>query len=296
MKLMKVILTGSTGMLGSDCKNVLEEKYQVITADKAKMDITSWDRCTEVLHKLNADVVVNCAGFNDMAACEQDDLLISKMNVEGPRNLAQCSARYAYRMVHISCYCIFDGTKVVPQPYFEDDVANPLSAYGKLKRDSEIAVRENAPYHVIIRTGWLYGKNGNNFLKTLIQKVIWNKEQPLKVPADQIGCPTWSRTLAHQISEIVHSQARGTYHASAEGFCSLYDFAARLFSRLELSAKLEPVRGSENPLKMPLNAILENRFLKKQGINIMEDWNKDLDCFIDLYGEDLIHEAETSQR
>jgi len=293
---MKVILTGSTGMLGSDCKRVFEEKFQVITADKAKMDITSWDRCTEVLHKLNADVVVNCAGFNDMAACEQDDLLIAKVNVEGPRNLAQCSGRYEYRMIHISCYCIFDGTKVVPQPYFEDDVANPMSGYGRLKRDSEIAVRENAPYHVIIRTGWLYGKNGSNFLKAMIQKAIHHKEQSLKIPVDQIGSPTWSRTLAHQIAEIVERQARGTYHASAEGFCSLYDFAERLFRRLELNVNLEPVKGSENPLKMPLNAILENRFLKKQGINLMEDWDKDLDHFIDLHGEDLIHEAESLQQ
>jgi dTDP-4-dehydrorhamnose reductase len=292
---MKVILTGSTGMLGSECKSVFEKEYQLVIADKAKMDITSWDRCTEVLHKLNADVVVNCAGFNDMAACEQDDLLISKINVEGPRNLAQCSGRYEYRMVHISCYSVFDGFKVVPQPYFEDDVANPLSGYGRLKRDSEIAVRENAPYHVIVRTGWLYGKNGNNFLKTLIARAVQHREQPLRVPADQIGSPTWSRTLAHQLSEIVQSQARGTYHASAEGFCSLYDFAARLFSRLELSVRLEPVKGSESPLKMPLNAIMENRFLKKQGINIMEDWDKDLDHFIDLYGENLVHEAETIQ-
>ncbi len=293
---MRVILTGSTGMLGSDCKNILEKKYQLITVDKSKMDITSWDKCTEVLHKLNGDVVVNCAGFNDMSACEQDGLSISKINVEGPRNLAQCSGRYEYRMIHISCYCIFDGTKVVPQPYFEDDVANPLSGYGKLKRDSEVAVRENAPYHVIIRTGWLYGKNGNNFLKALVRKAIRHEEQPMKIPVDQIGSPTWSRTLANQIAEIVQSQARGTYHASAEGFCTLYDFATRLFSRLELSAKLEPVKGSENPLKMPLNAILENRFLKKQGINIMEDWDKDLDHFIDLHGEDLIHEAESSQQ
>ena len=292
---MKVILTGSTGMLGSDCKNVFEKKYQVITADKVKMDITSWDRCTEALHKLNADVVVNCAGFNDMAACENDELLISKINVEGPRNLAQCSGRYGYRMVHISCYCIFDGLKVVPQPYFEDDVANPLSGYGRLKRDSEIAVRENAPYHVIVRTGWLYGRNGNNFVKALIEQAIRHKDQPLKVPADQIGSPTWSRTLAYQLAEIVDNQGRGTYHASAEGFCSLYDFAARLFGRLGLKVKLEPVKGSQTPLKMPLNAILENRFLKKQNIHIMEDWDKDLDHFIDIYGEDLIREVEASQ-
>jgi dTDP-4-dehydrorhamnose reductase len=94
----------------------------------------------------------------------------------------------------------------------------------------------------------------------------------------------------------VATEARGTYHASAEGYCSFYDFAARLFAGLGLSVKLEPVRGSENPLKMPLNAILENRFLKKQGINIMEDWDKDLDRFIDLHGEDLIHEAEARRQ
>ncbi len=290
---MKVILTGSSGMLGSDCKDVFEEQYQVITPDKTKMDITSWDKCTEGLHKLNADVVVNCAGFNDMATCEQDELSISKINVEGPRNLAQCSGRYGYKMVHVSCYSIFDGTKVVPQPYFEDDVANPLSGYGRLKRDSEVAVRENAPYHVIIRTGWLYGKNGNSFVKTLVEQAARGRKGSIKVPVDQIGSPTWSRTLAHQIVEIINKEGRGTYHASAEGYCSLYDFAVRLFQLLALDVKVDPVKGSSGAVKMPSNAILENRFLKKQGIHVMEQWDKDLDRFIDSHGEDLIREFET---
>lgn len=293
---MRVILTGGSGMLGIDCKVILERDHEVVSPDKIKMDITSWDRCTEVLHRLDADVVLNCAGFNDVAECEQENLMISKINVEGPRNLAQCSARYGYRMVHVSCHSVFDGTKVIPQPYFEDDATNPVSGYGRLKRDSEVAVRENAPYHAIIRTGWLYGKTGNNIVYSFIRHTIHNKDQYLKVPSDQVGSPTWTLRLANQIAEIIRIDGRGTYNASAEGYCSMFDFAAHVLKRLELNAKLLPVSGSSELVKMPVNTILENRFLKKQGIHIMENWAKDLDTFLDTHGEGLIRRAEAETR
>jgi len=290
---MRLILTGASGMLGSDCRIVLEEEHEVISPDRVKMDVTSWDRCTEALHRMNADAVVNCAGFNDVVESDQEELFFNKVNVEGPRNLAQCSGRYGYRMIHVSCHNVFDGTKIIPQPYFEDDATNPVSFQGKLKRDSEVAVRENAPHHVIIRTGWLYSKNGNNLVKKLITHAIHNKGQSLAVSTRQVGSPTWTYRLARQIAEILRNEGRGTYHASAEGYCSMYDFAARLLKKLDLHADLQPLPlGREGPGKVPLNTIMENRFLKKQGINVMENWAEDLDRFLDLEGEELIRNAD----
>ena len=147
---MKILIIGSTGMLGSECKRIFEAKHEVIAPDKSVMDIVSWDGVIENLQKFAPDIVLNCAGFTDVDACEADTFATHKINVEGPRNLAQGSARYGCKLVQISSDYIFDGKKLVPQPYFEDDPLFPLSAYGMSKMEGEIAVRENSSDYTII--------------------------------------------------------------------------------------------------------------------------------------------------
>ena len=119
----------------------------------------SWDVVIENLQKLLPDIILNCAGFTDVDACETEDFTVRKANIEGPRNLAQGSARFNSRLIHISSDYVFSGQKGIPQPYFEDDPVDPISAYGRSKVESEVAVRENSPNYIIIRTGWLYGFN-----------------------------------------------------------------------------------------------------------------------------------------
>lgn len=292
---MKVLIVGSTGMLGSDCREVFSEGHDVIAPDKKKMNIVSWDSVIENLQEVSPDVIINCAGFTDVDACETEDLALRKINVEGPRNLAQCSARYQCEVVHISSDYVFDGQKIMPQPYFEDDTPRPLSAYGRAKMESEKAIRENAPYYVIVRTGWLYGIHGKNFVKDVIQMAV--QKRPMKFAVDQYGSPTWTYRLALQMEEILLHDGRGTYHATAEGYCNRADYAAFIVKELGLKASVEKCRLSDLKFaaRRPLNCVLENRLLKKQGINVMNDWKEDLAAFLEKFGSQLIKEAKAKK-
>jgi len=293
---MKVLIVGSSGRLGSECKAVLGQAHELITPSKKKLDIISWDGVIECLQEVSPDAVLNCAGYTNIRTSETNDFAVRKINVEGPRNLAQCSARFECVLVHISCGHVFDGQKMVPQPYFEDDTANPLSAYGKSKVESEMAVRGNAPDYIIVRSGWLYGIKGNNFLKSILKQAFQKKPKPIKVPVDQYGSPTWGHRLALQIKKLMEKNAKGTYHVTAEGHCSRFEYAKYVLDKLDIKATLEPcsIKDLKGP-KTPANCLLENRLAKKQGLSIMVDWKEDLDSFLDQFGKSLIKETKTKK-
>ncbi len=289
---MKILLLGSTGMLGNDCNIALEKEHEVLAPDRKKLDIISWDNVIETMQRISPDAVINCAGLADINGCEKDELSVRKINVEGPRNLAQGCARFDCRLIHISSYCVYNGLKSIPQPYFEDDTLDPLSEYGRSKVYSETAVRENAAHYIIIRTGWLYGINGDNFITYILSKALegGRKKQTIYIEKDQYGSPTWTYRLAYQIREMLHADVHGTYHATSEGYCNLLDFAGAVLDKLNIKANLERHKSSETPkyAPRPCNGILENRLLKKQGINVMPDWKTDLNLFLEQHGEELI--------
>jgi dTDP-4-dehydrorhamnose reductase len=287
---MRILLIGSTGMLGSDCKEVLSEDYEIIAPDRKELDIISWDRVIETLQEVSPDIVLNCAGFSDVDSCETEPFKVRKVNVEGPRNLAQGSARFKCKLVHISTDYVFNGRKNVPQPYFEDDATDPLSAYGKSKMDSEVGVRENAPDYVIVRTSWIYGRNGANFIHSILTNALGKKVKPLKIINDQFGSPTWTRSVALQIKELLERDAKGTFHATSEGYCTWFDFAKMIFKKLKIKVPLEPMKIADYPhvAKRPVNCILENRLLKKQGLNLMPDWDKDVKAYLSKFGSELV--------
>jgi dTDP-4-dehydrorhamnose reductase len=293
--MMKILLLGSSGMLGSDCKKVLGEDHQVIAPDRGELDIISWDVVIEKMQKVSPEIVLNCAAFTDVDACESQDYFnVRKINVEGPRNLAQGCARFDCKMIHISSDYVFNGQKSIPQPYFEDDPLDPLSAYGKSKMESEVAIRENAPDYIIIRSGWLYGINGRNFVKSILLNALNKKRKTLRVVNDQFGSPTWTYRLALQIKELIENQAKGTYHATSEGYCSRLDWAQYVLKKLKIKVPLEPCSMNDNDrvAKRPANCILENRLLKKQGISVMADWTEDMEIFLDQFGPALLGEAK----
>jgi len=290
---MKILIVGGNGRVGSECKDVLGQEHELITPSKKKLDITSWDGVIECLQEVSPDVVLNCVGLTNMDVCETDNFAVRKINIEGPRNLAQCSARFECVFVHISCAHVFDGQKMMPQPYFEDDTANPLSAYGKSKVESEVAVRGNAPNYIIIRSAWLYGFKGSGFLKSILQKALEKKPKPIKVLSDQYGSPTWNHRLALQIKELIKKNAKGTYHITSEGHCSRLEYAQYALDKLNIKATLEPcsIKDLKGPMP-PANCLLENRLAKKQGVSVMTNWKKDLDSFLDKFGSALIKRAK----
>jgi dTDP-4-dehydrorhamnose reductase len=295
---MRILLLGSSGLLGHDCKEVLSNAYEVIAPEREELDIMSWDIVIEKMQKVSPDIVLNCAAFTDVDACEKEHFKVRKANLEGPRNLAQGSARFNCKVVHISSDYVFDGKKSLPQPYFEDDSIEPLSAYGRSKYESEVAVKENAPNYIIIRSGWLYGVKGKDFIKSILNNTLGKKRKTLRVVNDQFASPTWSYRLAMQIKELIDHDAKGTYHATAEGYCTPYELSQHVFKRLKLKISLEAISLNDykHAAKRPQNCILENRLLKKQGLNVMVDWKEDLDVFLDQFGKDLVKEARKGKK
>ena len=291
---MRILLIGSTGMLGSDCREVLSENYEIIAPERKELDIISWDRVIETLQEVNPDIILNCAGFSNVDACETEPFKVRKVNVEGPRNLAQGAARFKCKLVHISTDYVFNGKKNVPQPYFEDDATDPVSAYGKSKMDSEVGVRENAPDYAIVRTSWLYGRNGANFIHSILKNALGKKMKPLKIINDQFGSPTWTLSVALQINELLKRDAKGTFHATSEGYCTWFDFAKIILKKLKIKVPLEPMSMADYPYvaKRPVNCILENRLLKKQGLNLMPEWQKDIKAYLSKFGSDLVKRAK----
>jgi dTDP-4-dehydrorhamnose reductase len=290
---MKLLLLGASGMLGSDCKEILSREYEVISPSSKDLDIISWDMVIENLQKIKPHIIVNCAGFTDVDASEKEEFLVKKVNIEGPRNLAQGSARFNCRMVHISTDYVFSGQKPLPRPYFEDDPVDPISAYGRSKVESEVAIKENAPNYIILRTGWLYGKNGGNFVHSIIKGAL-EKSKGIKVFEDQFGSPTWTYRLAMQISELLHSDLRGTFHATSEGSCGRMEYAKFILDKLKLKCTLKPisVKGHHLKAKRPSNCILENRLLKKAGLNIMPEWSEDLSVYLEQFSKDILKDIK----
>jgi dTDP-4-dehydrorhamnose reductase len=293
---MKILLTGAKGQLGSECKEIMKSDYKIIDTDVEEFDITSWDTVIMTISEVSPDIILNCAAFTNVDECESKKREAERVNVEGPRNLAQGAARYEKMIVHISSDFVFDGRKRVPQPYFEDDPMNPLSFYGTTKMESELAVKQNASNYLLIRTGWLYGIRGDNFIKRILARAIRKDQDCLRVVNDQFGSPTWSFRLAQQIKLLIDKGKEGVYHATSEGYCSRYEWVRYLLERMDIKIPLVPCTSDEypTPAKRPANSILENRQVKTEGLNIMQSWQKDLDAFLDTYGETLLKDARRS--
>jgi len=294
---MKILLLGASGMLGSDCLEVLSEEHEVIAPTSKELDIISWDVVIDNLHKISPDVILNCVGFTDVNGCETQDFIVRKVNVEGPRNLAQGSARFNARMIHISSDYVFSGQKGIPQPYFEDDPIDPICAYGRSKVESEVAVKENAPNYIIMRTGWLYGLHGDDFIDSILLKSAKSPRKTIKVIDDQVGSPTWTYNMAVQIRTLLKTDLKGTFHVTSEGYCSRYEFVKHIFKRLKIKTPVKPCSEKEypQPAKRPQNCILENRLLKSVGYNVMVDWKEGINEYLSKYGKNIVKKAKAKK-
>lgn len=291
---MKVLICGKSGQLGTDCQQAFGQKIEVIAPDEKEFDITNSEAVERIALSVSPDVILNCAAYTMVDACETERELAWNINVKGPENLARAADRCGARIIHISSDYVFDGKKRVPEPYAEGDATGPLSYYGITKLESELAVRKMTDKHIIIRTAWVYGINGRNFLKTMLRLSVNNPEKALKVVNDQYGSPTWSYRLAEQIGKLIEVNAMGTYHASSEGYCTWYELAKYFLEKMDVKHKIFPCSTDEypTPAARPKNSILENSRLKKEKINLMRDWRKEVDTFVINFKERLIKEAK----
>jgi dTDP-4-dehydrorhamnose reductase len=291
---MKIIITGGKGQLGIDCHHVLRRDHEVMAIDLEDIDITHLSDVEATVQHFAPNIIVNCAAYTQVDACETHRELAWKANVEGPRNLASAVEKYGGRLVHISTDYVFDGRKTMPDPYLEEDEPGPLSYYGKTKLEGELAVRETTDGHVILRTAWMYGLNGHNILKTFLKLALGNPGGEIKVVNDQFGSPTWSYRLALQIAKVIEVNGQGTYHATSEGYCTWYELACRFLEKMGVPHKVIPCTSKEypTPASRPKNSVLENRRLKNEGINLMPQWEDDLDRFVHRFRELLLEEVK----
>jgi len=290
---VKILITGSNGQLGSDCKKVLRREHEVVACNSQEMDITDKEAIQETLNENNPDIVVNCAAYTKVDACESEKELAWKINVVGTQRIALGASEYGSKLIHISTDYVFDGRKRLPEPYVEDDEQCPVSYYGKVKLEGEKVVRKIVANHMIVRTAWVYGMHGHNFLKTMLTLALNDPERQIKVVNDQYGSPTWSYQLAQQIGKLIELNEQGTFHATSEGYCTWYDIAKYFLEKMGLRHNLIPCSTDEypTPAVRPQNSILENKRLKELGGNLMTHWQNGIDLFVERFRNTLINEC-----
>ena len=247
-----ILVVGANGMLGSDLIALLGDRGQGV--DIADIDITSLESVLKVFRDLKPEVVINCAAYTDVDGCESNIETAMAVNGEGVGYLAMACRDIGALLVQVSTDYIFDGGKGTP--YVEDDAPCPLSVYG----ESKLAGEMNAafcPEHLIVRTQWLYGLHGKNFVETMLR--LGAEKDELTVVDDQIGSPTWTVDLARAIIALIDGGCRGIYHAANSEYCSWNGFAKAIFEEAGLNVSVRPMTTTElnRPARRPLYSTLE---------------------------------------
>jgi dTDP-4-dehydrorhamnose reductase len=275
---LRILVTGKTGQLGYDLYELMKDKEDVVAAGREDFDIADINSTHKFIKEHKPDIVIHCAAYTKVDDCEKNIDLAYKINAVGTGNIASICSNIGARMVYISTDYVFDGTK--NEPYNEFDIPNPLSTYGKSKLAGENIVREILDKHYIIRTSWLYGINGNNFVKTMLK--LAKGRDVIRVVNDQHGSPTYTRDLAEGLYFLVKTNAYGTYHMTNSGETTWFDFAKRIFNIAGLNINVVPTTTEEYnaPALRPKYSVLDNYLLRLRFDYRLRNWEEALDDFM----------------
>jgi dTDP-4-dehydrorhamnose reductase len=286
---MRILITGARGMLGSDLSRIFgsKEKHQVVETDitesseTSQLDITHGEKVHDFIARAESEVVINTAGYTDVDGCEKNIELAFSVNAEGVKNLALACQKSGAFLVHLSTDYVFDGSKGTP--YCEDDLPNPLSIYGRSKLQGEIYLRQILGHYLLIRTQWLYGKKGKNFVETILNQAQSKKE--LRVVNDQWGSPTFTKDLSQSVKELIERGAGGIYHIVNEGYCSWFEFAQKILELSGNKAALTPISSTElsRPAPRPSFSVLGTEKLRNDEGIALPAWQEALKEY--LFGE-----------
>jgi dTDP-4-dehydrorhamnose reductase len=292
---MKLLIIGANGQLGQDCLETLAPQHTVLCCDVQDVDITDAPQVANLFATHKPEAVINCAAYTAVDGCETNQQRCMEVNAHGPQLLAEQCDKYNSRIIQISTDYVYDGKRPAPQPYLEDTITTPISVYGQSKLKGDEAV-QSVTNHLIIRTAWLYGFGGQNFLKTMLRLAIADPKRTMRVVNDQYGSLTWSHRLAAQIEVLLEKEMTGIVHASAENYSTWYEGARFFLDCLDVPYSMEPCTTADypTPAARPANSILENKRLKQAGINVMADWQEDVQQFANQYRDDLLNEAEAA--
>ncbi len=290
---MKVLVTGTSGQLGYDVMEELARRgYEGIGADRSDsdaefehviLDITDKDRVMEVVKEVNPDVIVHCAAWTNVDGAEapENEKVVRSVNVDGTRNLAEAAKAVDAKFVYISTDYVFDGQGERPwQP--DDKNYAPLNVYGQSKLDGELAVAETLDKFFIVRIAWVFGRNGKNFIKTMIE--VGKNHDTVRVVDDQIGTPTYTVDLARLLVDMIETDKYGYYHATNEGgYISWADFTEEIYKQTGMNVKVERVTTAEygeSVAKRPFNSRLDKSKLVENGFKLLPEWQDAVKRFI----------------
>lgn len=272
---LKVVVTGANGQLGRELV-MLDSKgrFAITGLDRSALDITNLDQCREVLSQLRPDVVIHCAAYTavDQAEAEPDEAF--RINAAGTRNIAIASREVGAKLCALSTDYVFDGTGSIP--YKEYDRTNPLTVYGQSKLAGEQLVQSLHERYFIVRTSWVYGAYGNNFVRTMLK--LASERNQLKVVADQVGSPTYTYDLALFLLELTATDQYGIYHASNSGICSWYEFAQAIMEESGSKTKIEPCTTAEfpRPARRPHYSVMDHSAIRSNGLEPLRPWREAL--------------------
>jgi dTDP-4-dehydrorhamnose reductase len=292
---MRILICGGTGQLGQDCHRVFRKNHSVYALGRGDLDITDRTIVEKTIKELAPEVVINCAAYTNVDASENNPDLAFQVNTLGAENLARSCSMAEALMVHISTDYVFDGKFELPWAYEETYPTSPLGVYGKTKLEGEQRVARFAERHIIVRSAWLYGIHGGNFVKTMLKLALNNPDGTIRVVNDQFGSPTWTLRLALQLECLVKAQGHGLFHASAEGYCSWYEFAVYFLKKMGVRHNIVPCTSEEypTPAPRPHNSILDNARLKRNAINRMTGWRHGVDLFVSRFRQELLEECSS---
>lgn len=278
---MTILVLGAKGMLGRDLVPILLTQHQVLGLDIEELDIQDEKAVNEELQKIRPNLVINAAAYTDVDQSEFEPEKAFSINANGARNVATACAKTGARMIHLSTDYVFDGQS--PRPYREEDPPNPLNVYGASKLQGERLIQQILKDSLIIRTAWLYGPHGRNFVKAILGQVDQKKE--IRVVNDQRGSPTYTKDLSRAILHLIPTGARGIVHVTNSESCSWFEFAQEiLYVKGVEGITAVPISSTElkRPARRPANSVLDcSRYNALTG-QTMRSWKEGLRDYIHL--------------
>jgi len=275
----KVLITGANGQLGKELVELFTEKgFEVYGFGRDKMDITNEVQVQEMISTLKPNIVLHSAAHTQVDLAESEPEQAFLINAYGTRNVAVAAEEVGAKLVYVSTDYVFDGTN--DEPYNEFSPTSPLGVYGKSKLAGEQFVRDLHSKFFIVRTSWVYGKHGANFVKTMLK--LGKEREELSVVGDQRGCPTYTLDLANAILELVDTQKYGVYHVSNSGSCSWYEFAKEIFKISKMEVQVKPCTTADfpRPAARPANSVFEHMSIKLNNFSSIRHWREALNSFL----------------
>ena len=285
---MKILVTGVKGQLGYDVVNECQKRgYDAIGVDVEDMDITNAEAVDRVIAEANPDAVIHCAAWTAVDAAEEPEnaAKVRAVNADGTQNIANVCKKLNCKLLYISTDYVFDGQGSEPWLPDQKDY-RPLNVYGQTKLEGELAVANTVEKYFIVRIAWVFGVNGKNFIKTMLN--VGKTHDTIRVVNDQIGTPTYTYDLARLLVDMAESEKYGYYHATNEGgYISWYDFACEIFRQAGYPTKVIPVTTVEYGLskaKRPFNSRLDKHKLVENGFTLLPDWKDALKRYLKEIG------------